>query len=92
MTDDLLTTTRDDLRAWDVPRHVPLMALRSTHVFPLGVAAVQVTSGTNVAAIRSLSRTSNVVVVVRGEAAAGGPSRPREPVGRAARGPGPGAE
>jgi hypothetical protein len=47
MTDDLLTTTRDDLRAWDVPRHVPLVALRSTHVFPLGVAAVQVTSGTS---------------------------------------------
>ena len=47
------------------------VTLRSTHVFPLGVAAVQVTSGTNVAAIRSLSRTDNVVAVVRGEAAAG---------------------
>ena len=31
MTDGLLTTTRDDLRAWDVLRHVPLVALRSTH-------------------------------------------------------------
>jgi len=74
MTDDLLTTTRDDLRAWDVPRHVPLVALRSTHVFPLGVAAVQVTSSTNVAAIRSLSRTQNVVVVVRGDAAGASPA------------------
>jgi ATP-dependent Lon protease len=74
MTDDLLTTTRDDLRAWDVPRHAPLVALRSTHVFPLGVAAVQVTSGTNVAAIRSLSRTQNVVIVVRGDAAGAPPA------------------
>ena len=70
MTDDLLTTTRDDLRAWDVPRFAPLVTLRSTHVFPLGVAAVQVTTGTNVAAIRSLSRGGNVVVIVRGEGAA----------------------
>src|SRR5512135_140888 len=73
MTDDL-TTTRDDLRAWDVPRHAPLVTLRSTHVLPLGVAAVQVTSGTNVAAIRSLSRSGNVVIVVRGDAAAGAPA------------------
>jgi len=80
MTDDLLTTTRDDLRVWDVPRRVPLVALRSTHVFPLGVAAVQVTSATNVAAIRSLSRTDNVVVIVRGDVAAG--AAPASFVGR----------
>ena len=74
MTDDLLTSTRDDFRAWDVPRHVPLVTLRSTHVFPLGVAAVQVTSATNVAAIRALSRSQSVVVIVRAEAAGPAPA------------------
>ena len=70
MTDDLLTTTRDDLRAWDVPPRAPLVVLRSTDVFPLGVAAVQVTTPTNVAAIQALSRSQNVVVIVRGDAGA----------------------
>jgi ATP-dependent Lon protease len=74
MTDDFLTTTRDDLRAWDVPRHVPLVILRSTQVFPLGVAAVQVTSRTNVAAIRALSATQKTVVIVRADAASAPPS------------------
>lgn len=66
---DLDTTTRDDLRAWDVPSRVPLLVLRSTHVFPLGVAAVQVTNTTNVAAIRSLTARRKVVVIVRADAA-----------------------
>ncbi len=74
MTNDLFTTTRDDLRAWDVPRQVPLVILRSTQVFPLGVAAVQVTSRTNVAAIRALSSTQKVVVIVRTDSAAPEPA------------------
>ena len=65
---NLDTTTRDDLRAWDVPSRVPLLVLRSTHVFPLGVAAVQVTNPTNVAAIRSLTARRKVVVIVRADA------------------------
>jgi ATP-dependent Lon protease len=64
---DTLTSTRDDLRAWDVPSQVPLVVLRSTHVFPLGVAAVQVTNPTNVAAIRSLSPRHKVLVIVRAD-------------------------
>jgi len=67
MTDDLLSRTRDDVRGWDVPRRAPLVTLRSTHVFPLGVAAVQVTSASNVAALRSLSRQQAVVVIVRAD-------------------------
>ena len=47
---------------------MPLLVLRSTHVFPLGVAAVQVTNVTNVAAIRSLSARRKVVVIVRADA------------------------
>jgi ATP-dependent Lon protease len=74
MTDDLLTTTRDDLRAWDVPQRLPLVILRSTQVFPFGVAAVQVTSGTNVAAIRALSSTQKVVVIVRADSTAAPPA------------------
>jgi len=74
MTDDFLTTTRDDLRAWDVPRRVPLVILRSTQVFPLGVAAVQVTSRTNVAAIRSLSSAQKVVAIVRADSTAAPPA------------------
>jgi ATP-dependent Lon protease len=46
---------------------VPLVVLRSTQVFPLGVAAVQVTSRTNVAAIRSLSAAQKMVAIVRAE-------------------------
>ena len=84
MTDDLLTSTRDDFRAWDVPRHVPLVTLRSTHVFPLGVAAVQVTSATNVAAIRALSRSQSVVVIVRAEAAGPAPAAVAGKIGVAA--------
>ncbi len=71
--DDLLTTTRDDLRAWDVPRRLPLVPLRSTQVFPLGVAAVQVTSKANVAAMRALRRSQSLVVVVRADAGAPAP-------------------
>jgi ATP-dependent Lon protease len=73
MTDDLQTTTRDDLRAWDVPRRAPLVTLRSAQVFPLGVAAVQITSRTNVAGIRSLSRTQSVVITVRADASGPAP-------------------
>ena len=54
---------------WDVPPLVPLLVLRSTHVFPLGVAAAQVTDPANVAALRALSGRNPVVVVVRAEAA-----------------------
>ncbi len=71
---DLLTTTRDDLRAWGLPERVPLLVLRSTHVFPLGVAAVQVTNPTNVAAIQSLEGAHNHVVIVRGEQPDANPS------------------
>ncbi len=74
MTADPLTTTRDDLRAWDVPHRLPLVVLRSTQLFPLGVAAVQVTSATNVAAIRSLTAPHNVVVIVRADSTAVQPS------------------
>jgi ATP-dependent Lon protease len=49
---------------------VPLVVLRSTQVFPLGVAAVQVTSRTNVAAIRSLSAEQKVVAIVRADSSA----------------------
>ena len=52
-----------------MPSRVPLLVLRSTHVFPLGVAAVQVTNTTNVAAIRSLTARRKVVVIVRADAA-----------------------
>jgi ATP-dependent Lon protease len=68
---DLLTTTRDGMRAWGLPTRVPLLVLRSTHVFPLGVAAVQVTNPTNVAAIQSLSSGSSTVVIVRADSAEG---------------------
>ena len=61
-------TTRDDHRVWDVPPLVPLLVLRSTHVFPLGVTAAQVTDPANVAALRALSGKNPVVVVVRAEA------------------------
>jgi len=61
-------TTRDDHRVWDVPPLVPLLVLRSTHVFPLGVTAAQVTDPANVAALRALSAKNPVVVVVRAEA------------------------
>ncbi|HWO87548.1 MAG TPA: endopeptidase La [Gemmatimonadales bacterium] len=64
---ELLTTTRDDLRAWDVPPRVPLLVLRSTHVFPLGVAAVQMTNPVNVTAIQALESGSNAVVLVRAD-------------------------
>jgi ATP-dependent Lon protease len=74
MPDALLTTTRDDLRAWDVPPRAPLVTLRSQHVFPLGVAAVQVTSPSNVAAIRSLARAQSVVVLVRADQAGPAPA------------------
>jgi ATP-dependent Lon protease len=60
-------TTRDDHRVWDVPSLAPLLVLRSTHVFPLGVAAAQVTDPANVAALRALSGKNPVVVVVRAE-------------------------
>ncbi|HEY4658474.1 MAG TPA: LON peptidase substrate-binding domain-containing protein, partial [Gemmatimonadaceae bacterium] len=63
--DPLTTTTRDDLRAWDVPSRVPLLVLRSTHVFPLGVTAAQVTGTGDVAAVRALSTRRPIVVVVR---------------------------
>ena len=49
------------------------MVLRSTQVFPLGVAAVQVTSRTNVAAIRSLSAAQKIVVIVRADTPAAPP-------------------
>ncbi len=64
---DLLTTTRDDLRAWGLPAQVPVLVLRSTHVFPLGVAAVQVTNPTNVSAIQSLASGQHTVVIVRAD-------------------------
>jgi ATP-dependent Lon protease len=53
---------------------MPLVVLRSTQVFPLGVAAVQVTSRTNVAAIRSLSAEQKVVAIVRADAPAAPPA------------------
>jgi ATP-dependent Lon protease len=53
---------------------VPLVVLRSTQVFPLGVAAVQVTSRTNVAAIRSLSAAQKIVAIVRADSAAAPPA------------------
>jgi len=62
------TTTRDDNRAWDVPARAPLLVLRSTHVFPLGVAAAQVADAANVAAVRALRGRNPVVVVVRADA------------------------
>jgi ATP-dependent Lon protease len=65
--DPLTTTTRDDLRAWDVPSRVPLLVLRSTHVFPLGVSAAQVTGTGDVAAVRALSTRRPIVVVVRAD-------------------------
>ena len=65
--DPLTTTTRDDLRAWDVPSRVPLLVLRSTHVFPLGVTAAQVTGTGDVAAVRALSTRRPIVVVVRAD-------------------------
>ena len=65
--DPLTITTRDDLRAWDVPSRVPLLVLRSTHVFPLGVTAAQVTGTGDVAAVRALSTRRPIVVVVRAD-------------------------
>jgi ATP-dependent Lon protease len=62
-------TTRDDHRVWDIPPLAPLLVLRSTHVFPLGVTAAQVTDAANLAALRALSGKTPVVVVVRAEAA-----------------------
>jgi ATP-dependent Lon protease len=47
---------------------VPLLVLRSTHVFPLGVTAAQVTDAANVAALRALTGKNPVLVVVRAEA------------------------
>ena len=67
MTDHLPTSSRDDYRAWDVPPRAPLIVLRSTHVFPLGVTAVQASEPANVAALRSLSGRSPVVIVVRAD-------------------------
>jgi len=60
-------TTRDDHRVWDIPPLAPLLVLRSTHVFPLGVTAAQVTDPANVATLRALSGKNPVVVVVRAE-------------------------
>jgi len=74
VAETLPTTTRDDNRAWDVPPRVPLLVLRSTHVFPLGVAAAQVTDPANVAAVRALRGRNPVVAVVRAEASGAAPA------------------
>jgi ATP-dependent Lon protease len=68
VTDGLPLTTRDDHRVWDVPPLAPLLRLRSLHVFPLGVAAVQVSDPAQVAAVRALQGKGPVVVVVRADA------------------------
>ncbi len=68
MTEPPPITTRDDHRVWDVPPLAPLLVLRSTHVFPLGVAAVQVSDAANVAALRALTGKGPVVIVVRSDA------------------------
>ncbi len=68
MTDSLPLTTRDDHRVWDTPPLVPLLWLRSQHVFPLGVAAVQVSDPAQAAALKALSGRTPVVVVVRADA------------------------
>ncbi len=53
---------------------MPLVVLRTTQVFPLGVAAVQVTSHTNVTAIRSLSAAQKIVAIVRAESTTAAPA------------------
>ncbi len=69
MTDTPAISTRDDHRVWDVPPLAPLLVLRSTHVFPLGVAAVPLSDPANVAAVKALHGKSPVVIVVRADAA-----------------------
>ncbi len=68
MTDSLPLTTRDDHRVWDVPPLAPLLVLRSQHVFPLGVAAVQVSDPAHVAGLKALEGKVPIVVVVRADA------------------------
>jgi ATP-dependent Lon protease len=68
VTDSLPLTTRDDHRVWDLPPLAPLLVLRSTHVFPLGVAAVQVSDPDHVAALKALTGKGPVVIVVRADA------------------------
>src|ERR1043166_6775554 len=67
---------KDDILKSELPPRLPLMALRSTIVYPLGTIAVQMGAPENLALLRSHDEPGLIVALV---VARGGPGEPLVP-------------